>query len=384
MGVSKTERELQFAPQRYLRRGVFSSVDLSSSIYSSLPESVCVVQFPEAASKEVNAVLSRGEKLMFGLQPTPFEDFRIFDVHLMGMDYVGILVDLPCNIEVYKSLDCESMFKSNNLNQMLYIYDAANLPRWFLGHFRTGSTGNISASSVYKGPMKSTMMYSDQTFVSFLEYLRETLHWEWPGGLLPATREIRSRKYRNTELFDIGEVIEAEQELLDRVSMPSQDMVTIEVVSSKEMEDQIHLFKHEQKNSPFPIPSVFDKKKKATCMGIIGKNDDLRSMISRFKREDHSQKKGKHASFEFDDIQSDISDMIFRESSEDEDVDGGGNSRDNPQTTTDNLGVGGNNNRINGEEFAANISNGKSSNQFPINEEWESHDFEDNDSSSDN
>lgn len=368
MGISKADRQLQFSPQRYLRRGVFSSVDLSSSIYSALPESVCVVKFPDGVSREVNTLLSRGEKFPFGIQPTPFEDFRVFDVHLLGVDYVAILVDLPCNIEVYKSLDCESMFKSNNLSQMLYIYDASSLPRWFL----TGS-GITSASSVYKGPMRSNMMYTDPTFVSFVKYLRESLHWEWPAGLLPASKGIRSRKYRNTELFDIGEVIEAEQELLDRVSMQGQDMVTIEVVSAKEMEDQIHLFKNEQKNSPFPITSVFDKKKKATCMGIIGRDDDLRSMISRFKREDSSShKKGgskQNSSFEFEDIQSDISDVIFRESSDEETA-----QYNNSEIESINNAVpeGSLSSRMNPNEHSS--STKAASNDFTFDDGWDSHD----------
>ncbi|KAJ1606563.1 transcription factor TAF7p/TAFII55 [Cryptosporidium canis] len=366
MVISKGDRQLQFSPQRYLRRGVFSSVDLSSSIYSALPESVCVVKFPDRVSKEANSMMSRGESFPFGLQPTPFEDFRIFDIHLMGEDYVGVLVDLPCNIEVYKSLDCESMFKSNNLSQMLYIYDAVSLPRWFV------QSSGVDTSCVYKGPMRSNMMYTDPTFASFIGYLRESLHWEWPAGLLPATRGIRSRKYRNTELFDIGEVIEAEQELLDRVSMQNQDMVTIEVVSTKEMDDQIHLFKNEQKNSPFPIPSVFDKKKKkATCMGVIGKDDDLRSMISRFKRDDTQKKGTKTNILEFEDIQSDISDVIFRESSDDE-----GNQRNNPET-------GHVNNTVHGESTISKTNIGQTSSSssskivaedFVLNDGWDSHD----------
>ncbi|KAH8584867.1 TAF7-like RNA polymerase II TAF7L [Cryptosporidium sp. chipmunk genotype I] len=363
MGISKVERQLQFVPQRYLRRGVFSSVDLSSSIYSALPELVCVVKIPDAVSKEVNGLLSRGEKFPFGIQPTPFEDFRIFDIHLLGQDYVGVLVDLPCNIEVYKSLDCESMFKSNNLSQMLYIYDANSLPKWFI------TSQGLNTSSIYKGPMKSNVMYSDQTFVSFIKYLKESLQWEWPAGLLPASRGVRSRKYRNTELFDIGEVIEAEQELLDRVSMPSQDMVTIDVVSTKEMDEQIHLFKHEQKNSPFPIASVFDKKKKATCMGIIGKDDDLRGMISRFKREDSQKKGAKQNTLDFEDIQSDISDVIFRESSDDE---------NNPNNISE---MEPSNSRIS-EENSCKMTNREHtssnklivSNDFSLNEDWDSHD----------
>ncbi|OII74804.1 uncharacterized protein cubi_00357 [Cryptosporidium ubiquitum] len=362
MGISKVERQLQFVPQRYLRRGVFSSVDLSSSIYSALPESVCVVKIPNTVSREVNSLLTRGEKFPFGIQPTPFEDFRIFDIHLLGIDYVGVLVDLPCNIEIYKSLDCESMFKSNNLNQMLYIYDAYSLPKWFI------NSQGVNTSSIYTGPMKSNMMYTDSTFVSFIKYLKESLHWEWPAGLLPASKGIRSRKYRNTELFDIGEVIEAEQELLDRVSMPNQDMVTIDVVSTKEMDDQIHLFKNEQKNSPFPITSVFDKKKKATCMGIIGRDDDLRSMISRFKREDSHKKGTKQNTVEFEDIQSDISDVIFRESSDDE------NNQDSS------LDIEPNDIRIS-EESTSKIKIREHSssskvvpNDFTLNEDWDSHD----------
>ncbi|KAH7647118.1 transcription factor TAF7p TAFII55 [Cryptosporidium bovis] len=314
MGYSKNERstQIQFVPQRYLRRGVFSSVDLSVSAFRDVPESVCIVRLPEHIAKEVNELFEKGEKFPFGIQPTPFEDFRIFDVHILDQDYVGILVDLPCNIEVYKSLDCESMFKSTNLSQMLYIYDARKLPRSFIIY------SGININEIYYGQLKSNTAYLDPCFVSFIKYLKEVLHWEWPSGLLPASKNIRSRKYRNNELFDINEVVEAEQEILDRVSMPSQDMVTIEIVPRSEMNQQIHLFKNEREGSPFQINSFYNKNTKATCMGIIGKDDSLRDMISRFKREDLNKKNKCSNNFEFDEIQSDISDVIFRESSDDE------------------------------------------------------------------
>ncbi|KAH8740374.1 transcription factor TAF7p/TAFII55 [Cryptosporidium ryanae] len=317
MGQNKCENntEAQFEPQRYLRRGVFSSVDLYASAFSDVPESVCVIRFPEHAAEELGELLQKGKGFPLGIHPTPFEDFRIFDVHILGRDYVGILVDLPCNVEVYKSLDCENLFKSTNLSQMLYIYDARNLPNSFIVY------SGVNPNEVYYGQLKSSTAYLDPCFVSFISYLKDVLNWEWPSGLLPASRNIRSRKYRSTELFDINEVIEAEQEILDRVSMPNQDMFVIEMVPKSQMDQQIDLFNNEdQENSPFPTDSFYNRAKKATCMGVIGKDDNLRDMIGGFEVEDLSESDGEYCYFEFDEIQSDISDAIFRESLDGEDL----------------------------------------------------------------
>ncbi|EEA08255.1 uncharacterized protein CMU_019980 [Cryptosporidium muris RN66] len=305
----RTDKLNQYVPQRYLRRGVFSSADLSNSIVSSLHESVCIIRFPEDVANYINENTNKGEYFVFAIQPTPLEDFRIFDVRIMNMDFLGILVDLPCNIEAYKSLDCESMFKANNINQMIYIYDPTNLPKWYKNRL------NVNISEIDRC-MTSNKVYSDPLCSGFITYLRDNLCWEWPAGLLPGSSNIRSRKYRNTELFDINEVIEAEQELLDRVAMPNQDMVTIELTTVSEMEQQLDFFRNTNKNSPFPIPSIFNENKVATCMGIIGKNDDLRSMITRFKK-DTPHKKGK-STYEIEEIKSDISDVIFRESSDED------------------------------------------------------------------
>lgn len=120
------------------------------------------------------------------ITPTPGDDYRLFDVALekrLGnpastVRLAGILVELPCLIEAYKSLEGELLFKSNDISQMLYVYDP-DAP---------GGSPDLSQ-------------------------IRDTQLWEWHGGITPGTHRIRHRRFKNFNVFDKPDVAAAEREL---------------------------------------------------------------------------------------------------------------------------------------------------------------------------
>lgn len=137
----------------------------------------------EYAASESSVTRSLG----LTITPTPKEDYRIFDVEVelqLGVpssakQFRGILVELPCILEAYKSFEGDLLFKSNDISQMLYVFDV-------------------------------------EDEASFdMKKIRDEQLWEWHAGLTPATHRIRRRKFKNFGVFDKVDVSIRERELLD-------------------------------------------------------------------------------------------------------------------------------------------------------------------------
>lgn len=128
-----------------------------------------------------------GGDLGLTITPTPEEDYRIFEVTVekeLGdpnsqIHLCGILLELPCLLEAYKSLEGELLFKCNDISQILYVYRKGDDPPF-----------NIQ--------QKKTLDL-----------------WEWRSGLTPGTHRIRSRKFKNFNVFEKADVSRAEREICD-------------------------------------------------------------------------------------------------------------------------------------------------------------------------
>ncbi|OEH75980.1 hypothetical protein cyc_04550 [Cyclospora cayetanensis] len=145
------EREVARKQQTALRRGLFSVTELEDWMGEDCPQ------------------LDRQCLIRFPLEVAETLRYR-------GR-LRGILVELPTLIETYKSVDSDILFKSGDVCQMLYVFD----------------------------PQVSNMDLSS---------LCDKQQWEWRAGLTPPTHRIRSRKFKNIDLFDREEIRDAELEVL--------------------------------------------------------------------------------------------------------------------------------------------------------------------------
>jgi len=201
------------------RRGLFPAAELLNSpearqMYQEFPDldRQCIIRFPEDVAKKLRERLScPGAQLGLTLNPTSREDCRVFHVafeealgDVESTRYMtGVLSELPCIIESYKTLDGDLMFKSGDISQIIYVFDPDN--------------NNFDIS-----------------------VLRDKTKWEWKsGGLTPPTHRIRSRKFRNFEVFERPEISMGEREILEILRGFTRDVVFQETATEYELHEQL-------------------------------------------------------------------------------------------------------------------------------------------------
>ncbi|ANQ07551.1 Uncharacterized protein PCOAH_00016290 [Plasmodium coatneyi] len=85
---------------------------------------VCIIRFPPEVSKEIKKYLLKKE-LMLEIEPTNLLNSRLFFIHFRNINkkFWGILLELSTHIEVHKTVDRNNLYKTNDVSQMIYVYD---------------------------------------------------------------------------------------------------------------------------------------------------------------------------------------------------------------------------------------------------------------------
>ncbi|EUD68112.1 hypothetical protein C922_01724 [Plasmodium inui San Antonio 1] len=85
---------------------------------------VCIIRFPPEVSKEIKKYLLK-KNLQLEIQPTSLLNSRLFLIHFRNINkkFWGILLELSTHIEVHKTLDRNNLYKTNDVSQMIYVYD---------------------------------------------------------------------------------------------------------------------------------------------------------------------------------------------------------------------------------------------------------------------
>ncbi|GAB65862.1 hypothetical protein PCYB_073640, partial [Plasmodium cynomolgi strain B] len=85
---------------------------------------VCIIRFPPEVSKEIKKYLLK-KKLNLEIEPTSLLNSRLFFIHFRNINkkFWGILLELSTHIEVHKTLDRNNLYKTNDVSQMIYVYD---------------------------------------------------------------------------------------------------------------------------------------------------------------------------------------------------------------------------------------------------------------------
>lgn len=125
------------------------------------------------------------------------------------------LVDLPCLVESYKTLDHVNIFKSNNVSQMIVAHPNNEMDleqtKDFEKNFRKITTKELKPKEMFKETKAGSKAASkEKRMMTRVRY--ESLH-----GLTPPTKFIRQRFFRKKIMFEKGKVTETERVLMCRM-----------------------------------------------------------------------------------------------------------------------------------------------------------------------
>ncbi|VWU51658.1 transcription initiation factor TFIID subunit 7, putative [Hepatocystis sp. ex Piliocolobus tephrosceles] len=87
-------------------------------------DKVCIIRFPPNVAKEIKKYLLK-KKLDLKIELTNLLNYRFYIVHFKNINkkYYGILLELYTHIEIHKTLDKNNLYKTNDVSQMIYVYD---------------------------------------------------------------------------------------------------------------------------------------------------------------------------------------------------------------------------------------------------------------------
>ncbi|CDO64349.1 conserved Plasmodium protein, unknown function [Plasmodium reichenowi] len=87
-------------------------------------DKVCIIRFPFSVSKDIKKYLLN-QNLDMVIQPTTLLNSRFFLIHFKNINkkFHGILLELSTHIEIHKTLDRNNLYKSNDVSQMIYVYE---------------------------------------------------------------------------------------------------------------------------------------------------------------------------------------------------------------------------------------------------------------------
>lgn len=172
-----------------------------------------IIRFPPDVASKLRERLSCDDtQLGLGLTITPLvqDDFRAFDVDFEGRigdpssirRLRGTLLELPTLIESFKTLDDDTLFKSADISQIIYCSDPNDPP-------------------------------------PDLEKLKNEKYWEWPNGLTPGCKNIRTRNFRDLATHSEELIQKAEQEILELARGVTRDSVIFETVTEDDLQNQM-------------------------------------------------------------------------------------------------------------------------------------------------
>ncbi|VEV56113.1 transcription initiation factor TFIID subunit 7, putative [Plasmodium vinckei vinckei] len=85
---------------------------------------VCIIRFPPKVSIIIKKHLIEKD-LDLEIKPTNLLNSRFFIINLKNINkkYYGILLELSTHIEIHKTLDRNNLYKTNDVSQIIYVYD---------------------------------------------------------------------------------------------------------------------------------------------------------------------------------------------------------------------------------------------------------------------
>ncbi|SJK86032.1 transcription initiation factor TFIID subunit D6 [Babesia microti strain RI] len=204
------------------QRGLFSAAEIRnedlfgkgrSGRRPTLTDKHCILRLPQDVAKLISDRLSRKENPGVTITPVSKNDYRQYDISIDGyhIPLTGVLGELPCLIEAHKTLDGDLLFKSADISQLMIA-----LPH------------DIAQET--------------------LKDMRENKFWEWPDGLTPGTKDIRTRKFKNFEMYRKEDIKEAEQHVTKLLNSNIRDTYHYEVKSNQQVSSLVKAWKEGQIN----------------------------------------------------------------------------------------------------------------------------------------
>eukprot|EP00753_Platysulcus_tardus_P007659 PLAT15352.1.p1 GENE.PLAT15352.1~~PLAT15352.1.p1 ORF type:complete len:317 (-),score=107.06 PLAT15352.1:92-1042(-) len=89
-------------------------------------EEQLVLRLPERLAARLRELMAAGDLSSVWYEAEGDPEGRRFQFHIDGTTYAATLVDLPCIVEVQKTLDKEVFYKSGDIGQMLRVLDESS------------------------------------------------------------------------------------------------------------------------------------------------------------------------------------------------------------------------------------------------------------------
>lgn len=209
-------------------------------------ENQIVLRMPEPYASHLREALQIGS-LKDRLQIDLEEDMRHATVKFDGVVFAAKLVDLPCVVELWKTFDKKSMWKTGDLCQMLVCRDP-------------------------EGPDSST----DDEEVNTYDYLKKQLHeakkYQYPHGLTPCLKNVRKRRFRKTARQKYVDAPEIEKEVkrLLRADISAVN-VKFEIIND-ELDKQKPDEQEDENDGPSQSMNTFDEN--SNMSSVLGSDND--------------------------------------------------------------------------------------------------------------
>ncbi|KAI4839521.1 transcription initiation factor TFIID subunit 7 [Plasmodium brasilianum] len=87
-------------------------------------DKACIIRFPLTVANEIKKYLLK-KNLELEIEPTSLLNSRFFLIHFKNINkkFYGVLLELSTHIEIHKTLDRTNLYKTNDVSQIIYVYD---------------------------------------------------------------------------------------------------------------------------------------------------------------------------------------------------------------------------------------------------------------------
>lgn len=175
-------------------------------MYINEHENQLIIRFPEKLSQKVNEMFEKevGEEI----EITPFlsinnkgEEVSSFNIKIDNRNYEGVLTELPCVIESFKTIDDINLIKSNNISQMILVNDNPNT---------TNNTSSNIEEIIKNNP--NIMKISEKN-----ERGRKKAKYLHKDGLTPPTKGVREKYFRKDIAIPTADVKNIESQMIENL-----------------------------------------------------------------------------------------------------------------------------------------------------------------------
>lgn len=153
--------------------------------------------YADATPEELDA---SAKKITIDFDP----QFRNVKLNVNGTSLTGRVVDLPCIIEAHKTVDKKTVYKTNDISQLVICEEV------------TAAEGQVATDAAVSGSTAddlTSLIPPLAAAAASASNSSSSKSFQWPHGITPPMRNVRKRRFRRTLLQGDVEVSGLQREL---------------------------------------------------------------------------------------------------------------------------------------------------------------------------